>query len=222
LAETFVFFLQNLFREFEEGSGVVWRPDEEDTDILITTEKPRLEAVEKVPHIVCVIGAMKWTGAGLDQLQGLNYRTGTRKHTDLIPGTCTYHCMAREGIPAGDIAWLASFYTNAYRRAMMGSRGGGLHNVGVTHDLSPESPPTAYVGPTVNSEIVEVRVTVPFFWQPQWTSTPQNVSRFDKIRFFLQAELLGVGSGRQTKLSPPQYKGRPIKSLTPIDQEVRS
>jgi hypothetical protein len=224
LSEVFVYFLQNLFRDVAPaGSGFHWAPDAldatENTEIIITAEKPKLDAIGKTPHVVCVLGAARWSGIGLDQLQKLQFATGKRTHTDLIPCTVTYHCQAKEGLVAGDLAWLCSFYTNAYRRAIM--KGGGLHHVGVQHEISSESPASAYSGPLVNSEIVSVKVTVPFFWQPQWTATPQGVSLFNKMKMHLRTEMCGLSSGRQAHVNPPQYKGKPVISSTPLDQEVR-
>jgi hypothetical protein len=213
----FVFFLQNIFRDtFVEGSGLRWQPDEEETEVIITSEKPTLEAVGKVPHIACVFGACRWAGIGLDQLQSLNMNTGQRQHTDLVPSTVTYHCLAKLGPVARRLAWNASYYTNVFRRALMSQV--GIHHVGVRHDISSEGPARAYTGPLVSEEVVEVTVTVPFFWQPQWRARPY-AEVFQSIKITLRAHARGLYSAGRAMISPPSIYGR-ILSPPTLEQEV--
>ena len=202
----FVYFLQNLFRKFPEGFGLRWTPNEESTEMLITAEKPRLSAVEKVPHIVCVLGSAQWSGLGHDQLQKLVMNTGQRTHTDLLPMTMAYHCLAREGLQARRMAWYASYHTNVFRRLLMGR--GKFHHVSPNHSVSAESSPSAYVGQLGEEEIVAVVVTVPFYWQPAWTiKDPAVVLRKMELMFKV----------RDTTLRPPRIKGRPAQVVTMED-----
>jgi len=167
LTRVFVYFLQNLFRDAPEGWGMKWRPNEETTELLITAEKPRLEAVEKKPHITCVFGEGEWAVLGIDQLMNQKMMSnGERKHSDLYSATMSFHCQCREGMHARRLAWNASYFTNVYRRVLI--KGGGLHQVGMKHRISAESGPTAYTGPLSEEKIVSVVVTIPFYWQPQW------------------------------------------------------
>lgn len=169
LTRLFVYFLQNLFRTYPEGCGMRWHPDEETTEIVITAEKPTQEAIEKRPHITCVLGSSRWAGVGLDQHVTTRMSDSQRTHMDLIPSTMSYHCAAKEGLVARRIAWNCSFYTNVLRRVLMKS--GQLHHVDVKHEISGETPPTALTGPLANHELVAVVTTVPFYWQPKWTIT---------------------------------------------------
>lgn len=215
LVRVFVYFLQNLFRCYPEGSGMQWKPTEEHSEMIITGEKPEGTAIEKRPHITCVLGSMKWSNLGLDQMQITNTNTGERTHTDLVPSTATYHCQAKNGTHAKRIAWNASQYTTVFRRIIM--RGGGLHNVGTQHALSPEGPITQFTGPTPDSKLVEVQVTIPFYWQPQW-----RIRRAAEIFNGMELNLntLEVKSlysaGRAMAVRPPMVKGVPVNS-TPID-----
>jgi len=95
ITRVFVYFLQNLFRDFPEGCGMKWNPNEENAEMVITGEKPTLEAIEKRPHITCVLGSGKFAGLGLDQLQTHRASDGQRTHTDLMPMSITYHCQAK-------------------------------------------------------------------------------------------------------------------------------
>jgi len=207
LTRTFVYFLQNTFRDFPEGCGMKWSPEEENTEMMITAEKPRLEAIEKLPHIVCILGAAQWSNVSLDQFQRSNAHTGARTHTDLMPMSVSYHCQAKEGLHARRIAWNASLYTNTFRRVIQ--RYGKLHHVAPSHQISAESPASAYVGQLTNEELVSVTVTVPFYWQPQWTITDIAAEKLRKI-----TSTMGI---RDRKLSPPMIKGKPAWKVTLVD-----
>jgi len=219
LQRLFVYFLQNLFRDVPEGSGMRWRPDLTTTELLITGEKPKLEEIEKRPHITCVLGGGRWTGMGLDQLQKLQVSTGERQHTDLMPMTMSYHCQAKEGVVARRIAFFASISTNQLRRILM--RIGGLHHVGVQHNISPEGPVTQFAasrdGALSENELVEVVVNIPFYWQPQWRiKKPSEVWRRMQLSLRVDSASPLYSAGRQNKLRPPAVKGVPVNTV-PLD-----
>lgn len=214
LSRLFVYFLQNLFRDFPEGCGMKWIPDEEATEMLITAEKPSLEAIEKRPHITCVLGTTKFSGLGLDQLQNSRSSDGQRVHTDLVPSMMTYHCQAKEGLHARRIAWNATLATMQLRRLLM--RAGGLHHVGTNPDISAESPVGMFKGPKVENHLVEVRSNIPFYWQPQWRITrPAELWRRLKLTMNVNNVDQIYSAGRSNKLRPPMVKGVPV-STTPI------
>ena len=215
LTRLFVYFLQNLYRDFPEGCGMKWKPDEETSELIITSEKPELEAIESIPHITCVLGSGRFNGLGLDQLQAQRMSDGQRTHTDLMPMSFTYHCQAREGMVARRIAWNSSFYTVMLRRIIM--RIGGLHQVAVQHTISPEGPLTQFTGPKSENTIVEVQVNVPFYWQPQWRiSRPAEVWRRMELSMNVNEVQSHYSAGRQAKIRPPMVKGVPV-TTTPIE-----
>lgn len=209
LTRIFVYFLQNLFRECPEGEGMKWRPEEENSEIIISDQKPVLDAVEKKPHIICVLGAGRWGRLGLDQLQRQNMDTGERKHTDLMSMSVTYDCMAREGQHARRIAWFSSYFTNVYRRIII--KGGRLHDVGTEHSISPESPPSNYTGPSTVEQLVSVSVTVPFYWQPQWIiRDPAEVFRQVSIELGVLPLESFYSAGRAARLRHARIGGRRV------------
>jgi hypothetical protein len=214
LTRLFVYFLQNLYRDFPEGYGMKWKPSVEDTEMVITAEKPRLDAIEKRPHIVCVLGGLQFAGLGLDQLQGIQMSDGQRTHTDLVPMSINYHCQAKEGLHSRRIAWNSSFYTTILRRILM--RTGGLFHVGVNHNIGPEGPLTQFTGPSAETELVEVVVSIPFYWQPQW-----RIKRASELwnRLEIAMNIDGAApiysAGRSMKLRPPMVNGVPVKT-TPM------
>lgn len=212
----FVYFLQNLFRDYPEGCGMKWQPNVETSEMIITAEKPELPAIEKVPHITCILGSGRWSGMGIDQMQKTVMGTGARTHTDLIPMTMAYHCQAKEGLVARRIAWNASFYTNVLRRVLI--KAGHLHQVAVNHEIGSESAATAYSGPTAKADVVSVVVTVPFYWQPQWIiKDPSEVWRRVVVN-------LSVYKGRLPKITnvvgPPRVKGKPVVTRPLTEPEV--
>jgi hypothetical protein len=215
LTRVFVYFLQNLFRDFPEGCGMTWRPEEENTELVITAEKPRADAVEKLPHITCVLGSSRWSGVGLDQHQFVQYSNAERTHTDLMPMSVAYHCQAKEGLVARRIAWNSSFYTNILRRVIM--KEGGIFQVGMNHEISAESPASMFTGPKVSDELVAVTVNVPFYWQPQWRiRKASELWRSMKMSIRINEPTQIYSAGRSMALRPPMVKGVPVNTQ-PLD-----
>jgi hypothetical protein len=211
LTRLFVYFLQNLYRDFPEGCGMKWKENEEVSELIITGEKPELEAIEATPHITCVLGAGRFAGLGLDQLQAQRVSDGQRTHTDLVPMSFSYHCQAREGLVARRIAWNSSLYTVMLRRILM--RAGGLHHVSVQHQISPEGPVTQFSGPKSENTLVEVQVNVPFYWQPQWRiSKPSVLWRRMELSMNVNGVQVSHSAGRTVRIRPPMVKGVPVKT----------
>jgi hypothetical protein len=210
LTRVFVYFLQNLFREAPEGWGMRWRPDEENTELLITDQKPRLDAVEKKPHITCVLGESQWAVLGIDQLQKMKMMSnGERTHSDLISATISYHCQAREGMHARRLAWNASYFTNVYRRVII--KGGGLHQVGMKHSITPESGPSVYTGPLSEEKIISVVVTIPFYWQPQWLIRDPSVTfRQVSMNLGVPPPAKRFSAGEAANIKKASMYGRPV------------
>jgi len=214
ITRVFVYFLQNYFREAPEGTGWKWRPNEETTELIITDQKPRLEAVEKKPHITCVFGEGKWAVLAIDQLMRQKVMsTGERTHTDLFPSTMTYHCQSRDGLLASRIAWYCSYATNVYRRIII--KGGGLHQVGMNHAISPESGPTAYTGPLPEEKIISRVVTIPFYWQPQWLIRDPSVT-FRQMFMTMNVSPAGkrFSAGEAAQIRRASIYGRPVHPVS--------
>lgn len=203
----FVYFLSSLFRHEEfRGTGLWWNKDPNVTEILISAEKPRLEALEKRPHITVIQGASQWANLGMDQMQRRKMASEERVHTDMLASTVTYHCQGKEGLHCRRIAWYASQYTNVFRRMLM--RYGKLHHVAPNHQISAESGPTAFLGKLASEELVSVVVSIPFYWQPQWLIIePRELLK--KVTSTLNV--------RPWRAKPLTVKGKPAYSI-PIGQ----
>ena len=210
---TFCYFLQSLFehREFE-GTGLLWIGKEdggpaEETEMLISSEKPRLEDLGKTPHITVIVGGSRWGQVGLDQMQSRKMAKDERVHTDLISSTVAYHCQAKEGTHARRMAWYASQYTTMFRREIM--REGRLHQLGSDHQISAESGPSVFVGQLSNEELVSVVVTIPFYWQPQWL--------IRKSAPMLGSVSLNMKSRPPIPTESLTFRGRPVSSTSLLD-----
>jgi len=167
LQRIFVYFLQSLFEHEEfKGTGMWWDSDEKVTEMIISSEKPRLTVLEKTPHVTVIVGASQWAQLGLDQMQRRKMAVEERVHTDLISSTVSFHCQGKEGTHCRRMAWYSSQYTTMFRRLIM--RQAKLHQIGMNHSISSETGPTAYLGKLSTEELVSVVVTIPFYWQPQW------------------------------------------------------
>lgn len=203
----FVYFLQSLFEHDEfRGSGLWWNKDQNVTELIVSSEKPRLEALEKTPHLTVVVGSSQWGNLGFDQMQRRKMTKEERVHTDLVSSTVSYHCQGKEGNHCRRLAWYASQYTNIFRRMLM--RQGKLHHVAPNHQISAESGPTAYLGKLASEELVSVVVTIPFYWQPQWQIIePRELLK--KMETTLKV--------RGFRVRPFKLKGRPAHSI-PMDQ----
>ena len=212
LTRVFVYFLQNLYRDFPEGKGMKWGPNNETTELVITAEKPRISSVEKRPHITCVLGTARFSGLGLDQLQNQRASDGQRIHTDLVPMTMGYYCQAKSGLHARRLAWNSSFNTIILRRIIM--RVGGLFQVGVQHEIGSERIPQMIEGPpSVETEIIEVPVIVPFYWQPQWSiKGASEVWRKMVMTMNVNKSSPEYSAGRAMELRPPMVRGVPVKT----------
>lgn len=207
LQRIFVYFLQSLFEHDEfRTTGMWWNKKEDVTEMIISSEKPRLEALEKTPHITAVVGSSRWGNLGFDQMQERKMAREERKHTDLVSSTISFHCQGKEGNHCRRIAWYASLYTIMFRRMIM--RQGHLHQVGPGQEISAESGPTAYLGKLTNEELVSVVVTVPFYWQPQW---------FIREPRELLQQIESTVRVRMHKVRPFTVKGRPAHTI-PMDQ----
>lgn len=207
LQRIFVYFLQSFFEHDDfRGTGMWWNKDEDVTEMIISSEKPRLEVLEKTPHITVIIGASQWAQLGLDQMQRRKMNVEERVHTDLVSSTVSYHCQGKEGVHCRRMAWYASQYTTMFRRMIM--RQGKIHQVGMNHTITAESGPTAYLGKLAGEELVSVVVTVPFFWQPQWLiREPREV--LQEIRTSLKV--------RPFRVRPFSVKGQPAYTI-PMDR----
>jgi len=100
-------FCQLLFSDPDNvGEDLRWDSDPEKSRITIVDKYTfNLAQVMTRPAIVANRGPQGWMRtSGFRQFQGENIKTGERFYTDLVRGTITLSCFAREGLEAEEIA----------------------------------------------------------------------------------------------------------------------
>lgn len=215
-ARVFCRFLQVVHATWDK-TGYHWSPDELNTDITIQDQGTiQREVVERRPAIIVALGASSWTNVSLDSTAGpyvdkdgkmvlaMDPVTASTRRTDLISGMMTYNCISRSGVEARRIAWFCSYATKTLKRALMRA---GVHRVGEEVQISAESSPGAIVQPDAN-EIMMVSVSVPFWFQDTWTTTPEDKVLLTQVGTVLTSELRTVSGN--TVLNEPSINGRAI------------
>jgi hypothetical protein len=178
-------FLQGLFAQSTKGNWK-WSQDPEETDIIITDEQPiSVDVVNKRPCIVTVRSPVAWAGIALDQLQDYNFRTGERKHTDLISGHMTFNCMARKKDPAETLSWIVARHLWILRRVFLTS---GFHDFGQRIQIMSASPPGSIINGAAEPETVNIPVIVPFYFQWEDTIRAEDLEVVQQIEARISLE----------------------------------
>lgn len=190
----YLLFLQGLFTQFPPASGCFhWSDSQDDTEIAITDQAPiPRDRIEQRPAIVTMRGPAQFANLTLDQLKTLDFKTGTREHTDLVACTMSINCISKNGIEAQRIAWIVMRHIRIFKRLLQ--REGGFHRIGEQVSVGPESPPGALVNPEPDPSTVMVTVHSPFFFQWNETITPTNAQVVNEIQAHITANLPSVES----------------------------
>lgn len=216
--KVFVRFLQVVFHSFEKGS-YRWEPDMEFTDIVISDQgMVGREVVEKRPAIACMRGPTQWLNVSMDQFKEFDFSNGKRTHTDLVASVMIYNCIAREGLEAQRLAWIAGYATRVLKRNLLRA---GLHRVGENVDYGPESPAENVVPDTKGLSLVQV--SVPFFFQDTYGVAPIDNLLLKDIDLRLTSEAVSQPT-EQPALRPPAIGGRVLtsKKVFSLTQRVQS
>lgn len=99
-------FLQVMYSADGPHTDREWDEEEDRSGIAIVDKYSfNLEDVNVRPAIVANRGPQKWANvSGIQQMQSLDPRTGTKIHSDLIQGSVIFNCFARDGVEAETIA----------------------------------------------------------------------------------------------------------------------
>lgn len=167
MVKAFIAFLQTIFESAPVGH-FHWRPELEETELVITEENPvNLDAVEQKPLISVVLGSTRFNGTALDDLLTVSASDAKEIHTDLIPGTISLNCMSRVPQEARFLAWICARTTWNLRKIFL--RGTNIHEIGRNITIGTISPAGALVQGDTEGEWHAVPVQCPFFMQ--WTDT---------------------------------------------------
>jgi len=219
--KVYLLFLQGLFQQFPSGC-YRWDTNEVDSEIMITAQAPiPRDTIDQRPAIVVTRGPAQFANLSLDNVRSVNGSTGQREHTDLIPCTMTINCMAREGLEAQKVAWIVMRHIRTFKRLLQRNR---IHKIGDEISISSESPPGALVNPEADSELVNVVVASPFFFQ--WTerivatNAPlvQGIEAHMSLEISAQEAHITSARVREVYSKIPTIRGVPIAGTSvPID-----
>jgi len=220
----YLLFLQGLFQQFPSGC-YRWSPSEDDTEIMITDQAPiPRDRIEQRPAIVTMRGPAQYANISLDQMRNVDSQTGMKERTDLVACTMTLNCMAKVGIEAQRIAWIVMRHIRTFKTLIQKS---GFHKIGDNLSVGPESPAGSLVQPEPDSELVNVVVQSPFFFQ--WTErvTPTDAPLVQNIEAHMRAGTLPPAAistkvwERDVQANRPTIRGRPVEGRSvPIDRPI--
>jgi len=201
----FVRFLQVVFATFEKGS-YQWQSDLELTDIIISDQGVvGSDVIEKHPSIVCMRGPANWANVSMDQFKGFDFETGARWHTDLVSASMLYNCLAKEGLEAQRIAWIAGYATRVLKRNLLRA---GLHRVGEDISYGSEQDADSLM-PDAVKDLKVVQVTVPFFFQDTYSIAPVDNLLLKDLDLRLTSQVSSPLPDRS--LRPPALRGRVLQ-----------
>jgi hypothetical protein len=221
----FLLFLQGLFEQFPSGS-YKWSVDEKVTEIEITDQVPIPRSrIEQKPQIVTMRGPAQFANMTLDQMRSLDPRTGTKERTDLVSCTMTINAIARNGVEAQRIAWIAARHIRTFKAVIQ--RTGRMHKVGDEIMIGPESPPGAFVDGESDPEWILITVQCPFYFQWTEKDSPLDALLLRGIQARLQSALLPAAATTtagsiqaREQLRTPTIRGRPIQTVDVNQQRV--
>lgn len=192
MVKAFIAFLQTIFETAPVGH-FHWRPQFEETEIVITEENPvKVDAVEQKPVLSVILGPCRFNGSSLDDLVNVSAVDAKEIHTDLIPGTMSINCMSRVPQEARFLGWICSRTIWNLRKLFIKET--HIHEVGRNISVGSVSPAGALVAGDTEGEWHSVPVSCPFFLQ--WTD-------------------------RVTPLTH-DWNGRPIHRLQAVEMQFRS
>ncbi len=124
-----------------------------------------LEDVEKRPAIIIIRGAQNWARRGLDQFKGWKGDAQAENFTDLINGSFSCTCMARDGLVAEQMGHACFAFFQMFRR-MIRDRNRGIHDI-TSIQLGEEL--AAKTDSRIEVAVVPVQIGLQFQWK--WSLT---------------------------------------------------
>jgi hypothetical protein len=186
--KVYLMFFQGLFAQFPPSHGCFyWSDDEHTSEIMITDQAPiPADRIEQRPALITMRGPAQFANLSMDQLRELDMKTGEREHTDLVSCTMTINCIAKNGLEAQRLAWIVARHIRTFKRLLQRQK---MHRVGEQVSVGPETPPGSLVDPEPDTEMVNVVVHSPFFFQ--WTERvrPTNAEILQGIETHITANL---------------------------------
>lgn len=197
----FIAFLQGIFKENEQGQ-FKWSEDLEKTEILISDQDTILSD-KYMPRVVTVRGPSMPMILYFNDENEKNHQTGTEKRTQILQSSITFHCIAKTGIEAQQIADNIYRAINTYYKTL---QQWGLHKIMRNPQISPETPANSVFSPEVISEGRLVMITYTFFYRWTYTTTRSDLPAATALKFFLNSAM-GNRELKDLKDASPKHPG---------------
>jgi hypothetical protein len=208
--DIYLTFLQDFFAGLPDDDQFHYTGSDtpESSLEIIDISTANKEVIEKRPAIILQRSPMGWSKIGLDQLKDHDIANDIRRHTDLITGTMTLHCISKFGLAAERLASQV-FYALKFHRRELQRR--GIFDGGQEAQLGAETAPAAIVGGDVDPHTVDVPVYSPYSVQITWESRPAKPIKFKSM----EIKLSPVSTLGSSKLG-----GKKVVELDSIAQTV--
>lgn len=165
---------------FEPSGADDYGTSVKETEIIITDAgSVNTESVEKRPILVISRGPFAYGNTSMDQLLSVRGSDDKKTFTDLITGSFSIHCIAREGLEAERLASIVARAVRVYRRELQKA---GFFQIGSLVNISSETPAGSFVSGDSAPDFIDVPVTIPIYYQDSWTRTPE-AEVLAKIKF---------------------------------------
>lgn len=181
----FIAFLQGYFKENEPGK-FKWSEDLEKTELVIVDQDNNLTD-KYLPRIVTVRGpSMPLVMNFNDFADQYDAATGRTKRSILIQSSITFHCIAKTGPEAQELAYQVYLAINAYYITI---QKWGVHKVFRNINISPETPSGAVFNPEVYPEGRLIMCTVQFIYRNTFYNTSTALPAAKNIDLFINSAL---------------------------------
>lgn len=181
----FITFLQGYFKQNKQGK-FRWSSDLNQTEIVIC-DQDNLLTDTQIPRIITVRGPsvpapMTFNDIG-DQYDAA---TGAIKRVLLIQSSITFHCIAKTGPEAQNIAYQVMKGINAYYMTL---QKWGIHKVMRNIQVSPETPAGAVFNPEIFPEGRLVMATVQFWYLLTMRMTPAEAPAAKSLNLYINSAM---------------------------------
>ena len=214
--DVFLLFLQTLFLLREPGN-LHWCEEVDQTEILITDNSPIKYGDQNfVPVIQLHTSPFGWMDTSMDNLSGVDERTGERHHIGGMNGMFTFNCIEAKGIPAHNLAWFIWSRIKYFEReiAALAHAAGVIIHIGKGGTIGNEMPPGSMI-PHAPEEAVAVPVSYTLVIFHEWKVKPAETLAVKKLIVRLTVEQQRLVRHPHDPVRPKKgYAGEGVTALT--------
>jgi len=120
------FFLSFLQAYFAEHTKYTWTPGQNTKIIIADKYAMDLALAAKKPSIVVSRGYMRWGQTTIGQYYSRNLNSNNHVFTDLVIGSMTFNCIAKNGLVCEELAMIIRNAFTAFRDQI---KANGIHSI---------------------------------------------------------------------------------------------